>query len=351
MCIRDSRTPEQIKGELNKDQLAVYELIYKRTLASQMNDEIGETKRVILEAEKSDQEIYHATFSATGRTITHSGFKQIYEEAPNISNDQESTNILPDLSEGDLFSANEIVINNHETKPPARFTEASLVKWMEEAGIGRPSTFAATISKIQAREYTHKDGRALIPTAKAFVATNFYENEFKSEVQYEYTANLNKELDRIADGALDRDDFLNEWYFEETGWESRIDDILNQIKIDLPRIRHEAAYLVGEDPKDGQNIYLRFANQKPYVQLSVDGETGSIPPALPLDELTIKKAREFIELASQPDTILGWVDKERAKDLLDTNEIDNILGYDSSCLLYTSPSQRDRTRSRMPSSA
>ena len=324
------RTPEQIKGELNKDQLAVYELIYKRTLASQMNDEIGETKRVILEAEKSDQEIYHATFSATGRTITHSGFKQIYEEAPNSSNDQESTNILPDLSEGDLFSANEIVINNHETKPPARFTEASLVKWMEEAGIGRPSTFAATISKIQAREYTHKDGRALIPTAKAFVATNFYENEFKSEVQYEYTANLNKELDRIADGALDRDDFLNEWYFEETGWESRIDDILNQIKIDLPRIRHEAAYLVGEDPKDGQNIYLRFANQKPYVQLSVDGETGSIPPTLPLDELTIKKAREFIELASQPDTILGWVNKEKAKDLLNTNEIDNILGYDSS---------------------
>ena len=233
------RTPEELKNELNKDQLAVYELIWKRTLASQMTDETGETKRVTFEGETPELDIYHATFSSTGRTITHSGFKKIYQDVSEELADQEDATILPDLEEGEKVTAKNIDIHSHETKPPARFTEASLVKWMEEAGIGRPSTFAATIGKIQAREYTHKIGRALVPTVKAFVATNFSENEFKDEVQYEYTANLNQKLDLIADGTLNRDDFLNDWYFQTSGWESRIDNIQNQIKVDLPRIRHE----------------------------------------------------------------------------------------------------------------
>jgi len=324
------RAPKELRNELNKDQLAVYELIWKRTLASQMTDEIGETKRVTFEGESPELDIYHATFSSTGRTITHSGFKRIYQDESEELADQEDATILPDLEEGEKVTAKHIDINSHETKPPARFTEASLVKWMEEAGIGRPSTFAATIGKIQAREYTHKSGRALVPTVKAFVATNFSENEFKDEVQYEYTANLNQKLDLIADGTLDRDDFLNDWYFETSGWESRIDNIQNQIKVDLPRIRHEAAHSIGQDQEMSQQIFARFANQKPYVQISVDGETASLPPTLPLDELTVKKAKELIDLASQPDTVLGWVNREKAIEITSRTQVESILGYDPS---------------------
>ena len=324
------RTPEELKNELNKDQLAVYELIWKRTLASQMTDETGETKRVTFEGETPELDIYHATFSSTGRTITHSGFKKIYQDVSEELADQEDATILPDLEEGEKVTAKNIDIHSHETKPPARFTEASLVKWMEEAGIGRPSTFAATIGKIQAREYTHKIGRALVPTVKAFVATNFSENEFKDEVQYEYTANLNQKLDLIADGTLNRDDFLNDWYFQTSGWESRIDNIQNQVKVDLPRIRHEAAHSIGYDQETKQYIFARFANQKPYVQISVDGLTASIPPTLPLDELTTKKAKDLIDLASQPDTVLGWVNREKAIEITATTQIKRILGYDPS---------------------
>ena len=324
------RSPEELRKELDKDQLAVYELIWKRTLASQMTDETGETKRVTFEGETPELDIYHATFSSTGRTITHSGFKKIYQDESEELADQEDTAILPDLEEGEKVTATSIDIHSHETKPPARFTEASLVKWMEEAGIGRPSTFAATIGKIQAREYTYKMGRALVPTVKAFVATNFSENEFKDEVQYEYTANLNQKLDLIADGTLDRDDFLNDWYFETSGWESRIDLILNQIKVDLPRIRHEAAHSIGHDQETGQYIFARFAKKKPYVQISVDGETASLPPALPLDELSVKKAKELIDLASQPDTVLGWVNREKAIEITSTTQVERILGYDPS---------------------
>ena len=321
------RAPEELRNELNKDQLAVYELIWKRTLASQMTDETGETKRVTFEGETPELDLYHATFSSTGRTITHSGFKKIYQDVSEELADHEDAAILPDLEEGEKVTAKNIEVHSHETKPPARYTEASLVKWMEEAGIGRPSTFAATIGKIQAREYTHKSGRALVPTVKAFVATNFSENEFKDEVQYEYTANLNQKLDLIADGTLDRDDFLNDWYFQTSGWESRIDNIQNQIKVDLPRIRHEAAHSIGHDQETEQYIFARFANQKPYVQISVDGETASLPPTLPLDELTVKKAKDLINLASQPDTVLGWVNSEKAIEIMATTQIERILGY------------------------
>ena len=350
------RTPEELRNELNKDQLAVYELIWKRTLASQMTDETGETKRVTFVGETPELDIYHATFSSTGRTITHPGFKKIYRDESEELADQGDDTILPDLEEGQKVTARSIEVHSHETKPPARFTEASLVKWMEEAGIGRPSTFAATIGKIQAREYTHKMGRALVPTVKAFVATNFSENEFEEIVQYEYTANLNQKLDLIADGTLVRDDFLNDWYFETSGWKSEVDNvqnqidkenlnskynnktgwsskielILNQIKVDLPRIRHEAAHSIGHDQETSQYIFARFANQKPYVQISVDGETASLPPTLPLDELTVKKAKELIDLASQPDTVLGWVNREKAIEITSTTQVEKILGYDPS---------------------
>ena len=116
----------------------------------------------------------------------------------------------------------------------------------------------------------------------------------------------------------------------KTGWSSKIERILNQIKVDLPRIRHEAAHSIGHDQETSQYIFARFANQKPYVQISVDGETASLPPTLPLDELTVKKAKELIDLASQPDTVLGWVNREKAIEITSTTQVEKILGYDPS---------------------
>ena len=325
------RKPEELKNELNKDQLAVYELIWKRTIASQMTDQIGETVRMILNGERDSEDKQSVKFSASGRTISHSGFRQIYEETPDPASEQETDvqGILPNLTEGAKVTIDQIEINNHETKPPARFTEASLVKWMEETGIGRPSTFAATIGKIASRDYVFKDGRSLIPTIKAFVATNFMETEFRDEVDYQYTANLNEKLDGIANGTTNQTQFLNEWYFKEDAWETKIDNIQGLVKVDLPRIRQEIAHSVGLDIETNQTIYARFANQKPYVQNGMDGETASIPETLPPDQLTILKAKEFLTLAAEPDTILGWVENKKAMELLqdDLIDIETVLGF------------------------
>ncbi|MDP6299228.1 MAG: type I DNA topoisomerase [Acidimicrobiales bacterium] len=326
------RNPEELKNELNKDQIAVYELIWKRTIASQMTDQVGETVRMSLIGKIDGEKPQNVKFNASGRTITHSGFRQIYDETPDNSDEQEAEleSILPDISEGEQVNINEIEINNHVTKSPARFTEASLVKWMEEAGIGRPSTFAATIGKIRKRNYVYKEGRSLIPTIKAFVATNFLENEFRDEVEYQYTANLNEKLDGIADGTTNQIQFLNEWYFKEGAWETKIDDIQGQVKVDLPRIRQESAHSVGLDKETNQTIYARFANQKPYVQNGMwDGETASIPETLPPDQLSVAKAKEFLTLAAEPDTILGWADNKQASELFqdDLIEAETVLGF------------------------
>lgn len=329
------RRPEELKSELNKDQMAVYELIWKRTIASQMTDETGETVRVLLHREVRGHQSEIVRFSASGRTITHSGFRQIYADAIGESSDSgyeqeaELERILPNLTEGEEVRVNEIEVNSHSTNPPARFTEASLVKWMEEKRIGRPSTYAATIGKIRSREYVYKDGRSLVPTIKALVATKFLEYEFEDEVQYQYTADLNEKLDDIAEGITKPSQFLNSWYFKEGAWETKINDIQGQIKIDLPGTRQESAHLVGTDTGKDQKVFARFANQKPYVQYGTDGETASIPETLPPDQLTVTKAQEFLALAAEPDTILGWVPPEKAPELLHTQAPEKILGFDA----------------------
>ncbi len=322
------RTPDELQDELNKDQLAVYELIWKRTLASQMSDELGENTRVIFTGQTGENRTEKARFSASGRTISHNGFRHIYEEVIDEERDQEEQRVLPNFSEGEEVKIDSIEVNSHSTNPPARFTEASLVKWMEEAEIGRPSTYAATIKKLSERNYFFREGRSLVPTIKAFVATNFLEYEFEKEVQYEYTADLNKQLDGIAKGTTKQAEFLNSWYFQDGAWEAEIEQIENQIKMELPLIRQASAHLIGVG-KENEKLFARFANQKPYVQSGIEGETASIPETLPPDQLTVAKANEFLTLAAEPDTILGWVNDEKASELLQLEEVERILGYES----------------------
>ena len=303
------RHPNELKGDLNKDQLRVYEIIWKRTLASQMTDERGETARMLLSGAVSfddSSESQTLTFSASGRVITHPGFRYIYEETPENDEEVEGEEILPDLPEGETVTIEGIEVKNHSTKPPARFTESSIVKWMEEVGIGRPSTFSATIGKIRAREYTYKEGRSLVPTVKGIVGTNFLELEFNEEVQYHNRANLEQSLDKIANGDKNRVETLDKWWFEPAiGFKHKLVDVEDKIQLgELPKLRHEIAHQVGFDPESNQNIYARFANQKPYVQYDIDGETASIPESLPPDQLTVPKAKEYLNAAAEPDQVL-----------------------------------------------
>ena len=303
------RHPDELKEELNKDQINVYEIIWKRTIASQMTDEKGETARMLLEGtvpEGTSSEPQIVTFSASGRVITHAGFRHIYEEIVENNEDSEEGGVLPDLPEGDTVTINTIEVKSHSTKPPARFTESSIVKWMEEEGIGRPSTFSATIGKIRARNYMFKDGRSLVPTVKGIVGTNFLEKEFNEEVQYHNRANLEQRLDQIANGNEQRIEMLDRWWFEPTvGFNDKLDEV--KAKIDLGEtssLRQQIAHHVGFDIESNQNIFARFANQKPYVQYDIDGETASVPESLPPDQLTVSKAKEYLNAAAEPDQVL-----------------------------------------------
>ncbi len=303
------RHPDELKGDLNKDQLRVYEIIWKRTIASQMTDERGETARMLLRgivSLENNSEPQAVTFSASGRVITHQGFRYIYEETTESDEEPEGEGVLPDLPEGQEVTISQIEVKNHSTKPPARFTESSIVKWMEEEGIGRPSTFSATIGKIRAREYAYKEGRSLVPTVKGIVGTNFLELEFNDEVQYHNRANLEQSLDQIANGNEQRTEMLNRWWFEkEIGFNDKLVEVEEKINLgELAKLREEIAHHVGLDPESNQNIYARFANQKPYVQYEIDGETASVPENLPPDQLTVSKAKEYLNAAAEPDQVL-----------------------------------------------
>ena len=206
------RTPGELAREVSPDELALYDLIWKRTVASQMSDARGQTASVRLGAIASDGR--DAELSASGTVITHRGFLAAYEEGrdePGAGDDDERR--LPSMSVGDALTAVSLETEGHETQPPARFTEATLVKALEERGIGRPSTYAATIGVILDRGYVFKKGTALVPTWLAFAVTKLLEQQFGDLVDYDFTAQMESDLDRIANGEADRSAWLHSFYF------------------------------------------------------------------------------------------------------------------------------------------
>ena len=193
------RTLDEVRGELERDEYALYELVWKRTVASQMADARGETVSVRLGATASDGR--DAEFATAGTVITFRGFLLAYEEGrdePAAGDDEEKR--LPPLAEGDAVEARELEPDGHSTTPPARYTEATLVRALEERGIGRPSTYAAIMGTILDRGYVRKEGQALVPSFLAFAVTNLLEQHFEQLVDYEFTARMEDDLDRIASG-------------------------------------------------------------------------------------------------------------------------------------------------------
>ncbi len=292
------RTPDQVKSELNASQFSLYKLIWKRTVASQMADARGQTATVRLTVPVAGAaDAQQAEFSASGTVITFPGFLAAYEEsqdAKRYDKEKEAESRLPQLVEGEKVKVLESTADGHETLPPPRYTEASLVKKMEDLGIGRPSTYAATISTISDRGYVAHRGQALVPTWTAFSVVRLLEDNLPQLVDYDFTALMEHELDRIAAGEEEGPVYLGRFWRgndEHKGLESQVEGLgdidaraVNSIDI-------------------GEGIILRVGRYGPYIQeLGPEGEElhkASVPDDVAPDELTVEKARElFVSQAS-----------------------------------------------------
>lgn len=297
------RTPAQTG--LSGEQFRLYELIWMRTVASQMKDAVGNSVTIRIGGAAADGR--DVVFSASGRTITFHGFLKAYvediDDASKRRDDAETR--LPNLTEGAAVSAATLTPEGHETKPPARYTEATLIKELEDREIGRPSTYASIIGTILNRGYVYKKGTALVPAWLAFSVIRLLERHFPRQVSYEFTASMEDVLDEIANGRRDRASELGEFYFgsgEVVGLKTLVTELG---EIDAKEM---ATFAIGT-PEDGIN--LRVGRYGPYVEgPGPDGGDAApvranVPDDLPPDELTVAKARELLANPAGEEQVIG----------------------------------------------
>jgi DNA topoisomerase-1 len=286
------RTPGELAPELSRDEFSLYDLIWKRTIASQMSDAKKMQMRVDFDVETKTGGA--AIFRANGSVVTFPGFLAAYEEiVEDKSGDDESAETdkrLPAMAVGDSIKVSNYICEGHETKPPARYTEPTLVKKLEELGIGRPSTFASIMSTIQDRGYVAKRGRALVPTFLAFSVTGLLEQHFGKLVDYEFTASMEEDLDRIANGEEDRITWLTKFFFGTEG-----NPGLEALAADLGAIDAQQINTM----KMGEDIEIRVGRFGAYIQKGIgdDRKFANIPETMAPDELTLQVA---IDLLAQP---------------------------------------------------
>ncbi len=297
------RMPDEVAAELDNDERRVYELIWVRTMACQMVDARGRTTTLLLGATSTAGE--QATFRATGTTWDFLGFRRAYieglDEDTNATGDEQEAT-LPSVTEGDSVSCHELVAAGHSTRPPARYTDASLVKELEERGIGRPSTYASVIQTILDRGYVYRRGQALIPKWTAFAVINLLERHFGHLVDYGFTATMEEALDVIARGEGEVEKWLHSFYFGngQAGLRELVEDD-HLASIDP---RAVSTVPIGED--NGVPVIVRVGRYGPYVQRGDDeaGETAGLPDDVAPDELTVEQALELIaKKAEGPRTI------------------------------------------------
>jgi DNA topoisomerase-1 len=314
------QTPGQLHSKLDNDEFRLYELVWQRTVASQMADARGTTLSLRIAGAASTGE--QVVFSASGRTITFPGFLKAYvesldEQAGGEADDAESR--LPNLTQGQRVDATDLAADGHNTSPPARYTEASLIKQLEELGIGRPSTYSSIIKTIQDRGYVHKKGSALVPSWVAFAVTGLLEQHFGRLVDYDFTAAMEDELDQIASGNERRTNWLNNFYFGgEHGVEgsiARSGGLKKLVGGNLEEIdAREVNSIKLFDDDQGRAINVRVGRNGPYLERMVadeDGEAGELKPQranlkdeLTPDELTIELAEKLFS-TPQEGRILG----------------------------------------------
>jgi len=301
------KTPGELATELNRDQLALYDLIWKRTVASQMSDAKKMQARVDFDVTTSDGKA--CVFRANGSVVTFPGFLAAYEDVTDEKSEEESDKRLPPMKIGQDINATKYSCEGHETKPPARYTEATLVKKLEELGIGRPSTFASIIQTIQDRGYVVKRGRALVPTFLAFSVTGLLEQHFSKLVDYEFTASMESDLDKIANGEEERLNWLTKFFYGHDDQPG-----LQDLAADLGAIDAQQINTM----KMGEDIEIRVGRYGAYLQQGQgdNRKFANIPEGLAPDELTLQKAIELLaapsgerELGADPKTGLQVIAK------------------------------------------
>ncbi|WP_167097147.1 type I DNA topoisomerase [Mycobacterium sp. DL592] len=320
-------TPGALHRELDGDEFRLYELIWQRTVASQMADARGTTLSLRIAGTEPDGR--EVVFSASGRTITFPGFMKAYVEtvdelAGGEADDAESR--LPQLRQGQRVDATQLTPDGHNTNPPARYTEASLIKALEELGIGRPSTYSSIIKTIQDRGYVHKKGSALVPSWVAFAVTGLLEQHFGRLVDYDFTAAMEDELDEIASGHERRTNWLSNFYF---GGEHGVADSIARagglkklVGVNLEGIdAREVNSIKLFDDEHGRPIVVRVGKNGPYLERMITGDDGEPTPQranlsdeITPDELTLELA-ETLFATPQEGRVLG-VDPESGHEIV-----------------------------------
>jgi DNA topoisomerase-1 len=296
------RTPQEVRSELDTDERNLYELIWIRTVACQMVDARGRRVAIRLGATSTQNE--RAVFRASGKTYDFLGFRRAYVEDVDEGDDTESEARLPAVSEGEPVRCEVLAPAGHETKPPARYTEASLVKELEERGIGRPSTYASVMETIQARGYVWKKGTALVPSWIAFSVTRLLEDHFGHLVDYSFTATMEEALDVIARGEGEAEKWLHSFYFGNG--EVGLRELVSEDNLTRIDVREVNTVPLGVDA-DGRPVAVRVGRYGPYVQRGDEesAQRASIPPDLAPDELTIDVAVQLIEQQAEGPQSLG----------------------------------------------
>ncbi|MGY1840095.1 MULTISPECIES: type I DNA topoisomerase [unclassified Modestobacter] len=303
------RTPGQLAGQLARDEFRLYELIWQRTIASQMANAVGKTLSIRLAGSSSTGEAVE--FTASGRTITFPGFLRAYVEGKDEGSGTEdaeaddSERRLPRVEQGQQLDTRELEPKGHTTSPPARYTEPSLTARLQELRIGRPSTYASIMQTIQDRGYVWKKGSALVPSFVAFAVVNLLEQHFGQLVDYDFTALLEDELDEIAAGRLGRVDWLTEFYFGGEGGHAGGIGASGGLKSVIgQRLEEIDARGVNSIPlravaPNGDPVVVRVGRYGPYLQAGgEDGARVSIPEEIAPDELTSEKVTELLEAPS-----------------------------------------------------
>ncbi|WP_078324450.1 type I DNA topoisomerase [Mycobacteroides salmoniphilum] len=324
------KTPGQLHSLIDNDEFRLYELIWQRTVASQMADARGTTLSLRLAGSATSGE--QVVFTASGRTITFPGFLSAYVEtvdelAGGEADDEERR--LPRLTQGQTVTVTDLSADGHTTNPPARYTEASLIKALEELGIGRPSTYSSIIRTIQDRGYVHKRGSALVPSWTAFAVIGLLEQHFGRLVDYDFTAAMEDDLDEIASGNERRTNWLNAFYFGgEHGAEgsvARAGGLKRLVGVNLEEIdAREVNSIKLFDDDQGRPIYVRVGKNGPYLERMItdpDGEAGALIPqranvkdGVTPDELTVEMAEQLFAIPQEGRTL--GVDPETGHEIV-----------------------------------
>jgi DNA topoisomerase-1 len=301
------RTPGEVANQLSSDEFRLYELVWQRTLASQMSDAVGTTVSIRIGGTSASNE--SVVFTTSGRTITFPGFLRAYVEDTDEADEKDDVEKrLPQLTRGDGLDPREFEADGHSTSPPARYTEPSLVKAMEELGVGRPSTYASIMQTIQDRGYVWKKGPALVPTWTAFAVIGLLESYFGRLVDYGFTASVENDLDDIANGERSRVDWLRRFYFgaDDATDAKRISAQGGLKRLIESRLEEIDARGVNSIPLGDTGVMVRVGRYGPYLQRGSDDESqrASVPEDLAPDELTPEKVEELLS-APSGDIVLG----------------------------------------------